>query len=795
MTAGAVFAGRLDTAAVQPVDVIVPVYRNPELTRTCLLSVLTANCRAPFALTVIDDASPDAEMAGMLQSLADTHGFCLIRHATNQGFVRSVNEGMALHPERDVVLLNSDAEVANDWLDRLVACACRRARVATVTPFSNNATLASFPFADRAEPFGGALSVAETDALLARHAAGQCFAIPTAVGFCMLIRRAALNAVGLFDAAAYGRGYGEENDFSMAAAAAGFEHRLAADVFVAHHGGVSFGDGRSALQTHAAGVLTARYPDYDARVRAYFDDDPTLPLRQFLLVLVAQASLRASTRQPIRVLHLLGADGGGMARCAQSLVSAPGASGAHFLLHHRAGVALLQDAGTGRVYPLWSGDAQCRQDWFEVLLDALQPSCVHWHAINVLTVPLVEQVVARQTALVVTLHDLGVVSPEAFAPEFSLAASRDSASDQAWRRRLVPLLRAAVACHAPSRFLAGVCQDTFDASFKITVLPHALSPAGQRPMSVSEALVRARMARAGFDAHRPVLAVVGALGPHKGLETFRTLVAAGGINWVLIGYTGSMLAPQVEDSLVVHGVFEPDELESLLRAYGADAVYFPPGMPESFCYALSDVWAAGWPAIAHDLGALGERVHAAGRYGAVLGNGLAPAEVVAKLVTAASALRRWRESAEVRTLAGNADDHQAWVARHDALWTSGDARPVADLDAEAFWVLQRQALEHLDDRYFRAALKRLADENAFLTEKHAELRHAVAEQQALAEAREAWALELSASCAEARQWIEKLEADNAALSHAVGSMQGLTVLLLKRVRQRLYEWKKKVLRG
>jgi GT2 family glycosyltransferase len=58
---------------------------------------------------------------------------------------------MRLHPERDVVLLNSDTVVANDWLDRLLACADLESRIGTVTPFSNNATICSFPGAERSE--------------------------------------------------------------------------------------------------------------------------------------------------------------------------------------------------------------------------------------------------------------------------------------------------------------------------------------------------------------------------------------------------------------------------------------------------------------------------------------------------------------------------------------------------------------------------------------------------------------------------------------------------------------------
>ena len=40
-------------------------------------------------------------------------------------------------------------------------------------------------------------------------------AVPTTVGFCLYVRRAALDQIGGFDAEAFGRGYGEENDFCM----------------------------------------------------------------------------------------------------------------------------------------------------------------------------------------------------------------------------------------------------------------------------------------------------------------------------------------------------------------------------------------------------------------------------------------------------------------------------------------------------------------------------------------------------------------------------------------------------
>ncbi|MDT8870635.1 hypothetical protein RAA17_04270 [Komagataeibacter rhaeticus] len=52
----------------------------------------------------------------------------------------------------------------------------------------------------------------------------------------MLIRHDCLARTGPFRPELYGRGYGEENDFSMRARLAGWRHRAALGVFVGHVG-------------------------------------------------------------------------------------------------------------------------------------------------------------------------------------------------------------------------------------------------------------------------------------------------------------------------------------------------------------------------------------------------------------------------------------------------------------------------------------------------------------------------------------------------------------------------------
>jgi O-antigen biosynthesis protein len=262
------------------VDVIVPVYRGYEETRRCIESVLKAHCVTAFELVLIDDASPDPELAGYCTSLRDRPGVTVLVNPENIGFVATVNRGMSLHPDRDVVLLNSDTEVANDWLDRLRRCVHNAPDIATATPFSNYATICSYPIFCADNEMPSDIGLAELDRLFARLNTGKLIDLPTAVGFCMYIRRACLDQVGLFDAGRFGRGYGEENDFSRRAAKAGWRNVLCADTFVSHAGGVSFGAERAALASAAAEVLSRLHPEYAALVQKFVAEDPPAKYRR-----------------------------------------------------------------------------------------------------------------------------------------------------------------------------------------------------------------------------------------------------------------------------------------------------------------------------------------------------------------------------------------------------------------------------------------------------------------------------------------------------------------------------------
>ena len=261
-----------------PVDIIVPVYRGLGDTQRSIQAVLASQCQSAWRLIVINDASPEpAVTAWLRERAAQDSRITLLENAENLGFVGTVNRGMALSPDNDVLLLNSDTEVANDWLDRIRSAAYGDAKIASVTPFSNNATICSYPRFCQDNDLPAGYDTARLDALCAQTNPGAVVDVPTGVGFCMYIRRDCLAQVGLFDTANFGKGYGEENDFCQRAAAAGWRNLHLLDTFVLHTGGVSFGESKSPRERAAMETLRRLHPRYESEVMTFVQQDPARP--------------------------------------------------------------------------------------------------------------------------------------------------------------------------------------------------------------------------------------------------------------------------------------------------------------------------------------------------------------------------------------------------------------------------------------------------------------------------------------------------------------------------------------
>ena len=197
---------------------IVPVYRGYDDTLASIHAVLANAQQTPFNLLVVNDRSPEPALTDALRGCMRAACSTISRMTRiSASCARSTRRWSGVG-SRDVIILNSDAIVHGDWIDRLLAHARRDAKIATITPFSNNATICSYPVSNQDNMLALEASLAELDDFAKACNAGARTVVPTGVGFCMYMRRAVIDEIGVFDAEAFGHGYGEECDFCRRAA-------------------------------------------------------------------------------------------------------------------------------------------------------------------------------------------------------------------------------------------------------------------------------------------------------------------------------------------------------------------------------------------------------------------------------------------------------------------------------------------------------------------------------------------------------------------------------------------------
>jgi GT2 family glycosyltransferase len=614
------------------IDVIIPAYRGLAQTRRCLESVLRAAVSAPHELVVVDDASPEPELSAWLRGLAAEGRLTLLAHARNAGFVASVNEGMRRHPDRDVVLLNSDTEVADGWLDKLAACAAREPGTGTVTPFSNNATIASYPRFAQANAMPEGTTTAGLDALFSRANAGRSVDLPTAVGFCMFIDRQCLEEVGPFDEEAFGRGYGEEVDFCLRASRAGWRHVLAADTFVFHEGEVSFGGGAHATREKAQRVIDARHPEFQPRLAEFLAREPSRPLRRA----VDLERLRSDPRA--HLLFVAHGWGGGIDRHMNDLASAIAADAQVLALRAAGGdVARLSWLREGEEFEAFFEGAA---DW-NILVDllaSLAVARVHYHHTHGLPVAVLDLPARLGVPFDVTLHDYLAICPQHHLADENgrycgepdeagcnrCLAKRPPAwplDIAGWRSRFGQVLRAADRVISPSGDVARRMRH-YHPGLSIKEWPHAQDDPAPSPAPARVLLPGGLSAIKGIDVLAACL--------RDALERALPL------HFRVLGHLERALPQWPDAPLTVTGTYPEGRLDALIAQERGDVLFFPSQVPESFSYTLSNAMRSGFPIVATDIGALAERLR--GYPAATLVAWDAPAALINDALLAAAGL-------------------------------------------------------------------------------------------------------------------------------------------------------------
>jgi GT2 family glycosyltransferase len=612
-------------------DVIIPVYRGREETLACIDAVLaTVNHEAP--VIVVDDATEDPALAAALDALAADGRITLLRNAQNQGFVASVNRALALNPTHDAVLLNSDTLVFDDWLMRLRTAAYSGSAVGTVTPLSNSGSIASYPRMQ-----GAGVSSADAAALHALAVSthpGTNVEIPVGVGSCLFVRRDCVSDVGNLDTDVFDKGYGEEVDFCLRARRRGWSHRLAADVFVYHSGGLSFGGRRAALLDRSRRLINMRYPGYDAFIANFLAQDPLRSVRRRF------DEHRLSAFQGRFVLLVTLAMSGGVERFVAERCRDLRTQGLYPLMLRPA------KSGDLRHCELWTDAIDLPNLRYDIpkdlqalstLLGALRIEAIEVQHFLHLDARVIDAVRALPIPYDVFVHDYAWICPRVtlidgsgrYCGEPAVTVCQtcvrrngsslgEAISVPALRARSGRWLRGARRVAAPSPDTAARLRRHYT-DLEVDVKPHA---APIVPMSLPPRPAQRKVTR---------VALVGAIGNHKGYSVLLACARDARVRrlpleFVVIGYTRDDAKLIATGKVFVTGRYSEAEAQHLLQRERPDIAWLPSVWPETWCYALDHALGAGLPVVAFDLGAIAERLRDA-RSGLLLPLGLAPRQI------------------------------------------------------------------------------------------------------------------------------------------------------------------------
>lgn len=613
------------------VDIIIPVFNAFEYTEKCVESVLknSSDCR----LIIVDDASTDQKIKPYLEKLQNIPQknieILTIFNQGNLGFVKSVNLAFT-KTENHFVILNSDTEVPPGWLERLFYPIIGHENdVASVTPFSNCGMICSFPEFIQDNPIFKNMDVEKLDKFFERFGSGETVEVPTGVGFCMAFNKRLTDKIGFFDAEAFGKGYGEENDWCLRAKAAGLKNVMATNLFIYHKHGASFDslEKQQLMQENLKKILR-KYPDYVFDVEQFSKNDPAADIRDSLAAIID-----SHTRGDKQLSVIIDNDFiGGANVYSENLVK----------WLNKAEILTLQvkfNSKSQFLKFIYNGEKINKEFIFEIKgLDVFEKIILFFKPDSVLVNELVswpdpldiaEKIQQLNLPYILFIHDFFYLCPnwnlinqhEEFcripsdltvcnkclvenANTYNYAFYSGKYGDiEIWREKMQTFLKKAQRVICFSENSAGNLTKTYSID-NISVIEHCLVGSGLFHWQQRE-----------FKNKTLSLAVIGGIGFPKGLTILKRLIEHPEfkklpVNIIIVGKT--LLWPDGYSSkrrkITIHGEFKRDDLPSLLEKYNVNAVLLPSICPETFSFTTSEALLLGYPVICFNLGAPADRI-------------------------------------------------------------------------------------------------------------------------------------------------------------------------------------------
>jgi N-acetylglucosaminyl-diphospho-decaprenol L-rhamnosyltransferase len=230
---------------IPDVAVVVVNYNTGSYLTRCLGSAYESAGDAHLEVAVVDNDSRDGSADDAIRRYPHSR---LISNRRNRGFAAAVNQGILATAAPFILLLNPDAEILAGTIGGFVKLARDRPRAGAIGPMIREPDGTVYPSARKVPTPVEALGHAFLGPFLPRNRFTRAYtmagwdrrserSVEWVSGSCMLLRRSALDQVGLLDERFFL--YVEDVDLCRRLRLGGWDVRFSPELEVTHVGGVS----------------------------------------------------------------------------------------------------------------------------------------------------------------------------------------------------------------------------------------------------------------------------------------------------------------------------------------------------------------------------------------------------------------------------------------------------------------------------------------------------------------------------------------------------------------------------
>lgn len=214
--------------SVAQTSIVILSYNHLDYTKGCIHSIKMNNPETAYELIIVDNNSTDGSQ-DWLQKQKDIKLLC---NGENKGFPAGCNQGIKMaEPENDIFLLNNDTVLTSNalfWLRMGLYESERVGAAGSVTNYAANNQMIGESY-DTLEEY---IAYGIKNNIPAKNPYEKKLFL---VGFAVLIRRRALDEVGLLDLR-FSPGFYEDNDLGLRLLRAGWQQLLCWNSFIYHYG-------------------------------------------------------------------------------------------------------------------------------------------------------------------------------------------------------------------------------------------------------------------------------------------------------------------------------------------------------------------------------------------------------------------------------------------------------------------------------------------------------------------------------------------------------------------------------